>query len=65
VTIDFIQALPESHPEWHNTVMSITDKFTKRVALVAGKNTWDAAQWEIGLINKLQNPEGYCLRQSP
>ena len=41
ITIDFILALPESSEGW-NYALSVTDKVSKRVTFVAGKDTWTA-----------------------
>ena len=43
LTIDFILALPLSK-DLLNAVMSITDKFSKHVALVPGKEMYTAVE---------------------
>ena len=45
ITIDFIMALPISSPEGYNVIMTVTDKFTKRIGFIPGKDTWTAEQW--------------------
>ncbi|TAQ84474.1 hypothetical protein B7494_g7190 [Chlorociboria aeruginascens] len=51
ITIDFILALPIASD--YNSVMSVTCKFSKRVALVAGHSEWTAAQWASALTFRL------------
>ena len=51
ITIDFILALPSSGD--FNAVMSVTDKFSKRVTLIPGKDDWTAAQWAEALLDQL------------
>ncbi|TAQ83100.1 hypothetical protein B7494_g8576 [Chlorociboria aeruginascens] len=55
ITIDFILALPLSshHGDKYNAVLSVTCKFSKRVALAAGHTTWKASQWASALIFRL------------
>ena len=52
ITIDFILALPTS-PEGFDCTMSLTDKFCKAVAFIAGKSTWDGNEWAIAVLDKL------------
>lgn len=52
ITIDFILALPESKDGW-NCVLSVTDKFSKRITFVPGKNTWKTADWARSLLQQL------------
>lgn len=52
ITIDFILALPETKDRY-NTTLSVTDKFSKRVTFVAGKDTWKASDWTTGLLQQL------------
>lgn len=52
LTLDFILALPLA-PEGYNTLMSVTCKFSKRVTLVPGKDTWSAADWAYALLARL------------
>ena len=44
VAMDFIVALPVSM-EGFDSLLTMTCKFSKRVLLVPGVSTWDAAQW--------------------
>lgn len=43
VAMDFIVALPTT-TGGKNALLTVTDKYTKRVLLVPGKNTWTAKQ---------------------
>jgi transposase InsO family protein len=52
ITIDFILALPETQ-QGFNAVMSVTDKFSKRITLILGKDTWSAADWASALLERL------------
>lgn len=52
ITIDFILALPKTK-DGYDAVMSVTDKFTKRITLIPGKTTWTAAQWGDALVKRL------------
>ena len=54
ITLDFILGLPISaHPEAFDCVMSVTDKFTKRITLILGQATYFAGKWVIKLLDKL------------
>ena len=44
IAMDFIPALPTT-PEGFDTLLTITDKFSKRVLLIPGMITWTAAEW--------------------
>ena len=50
VTLNFILALPESLKDF-NVFFTITDKYSKRVALISGKNTWKAKDWAKTLFD--------------
>ena len=54
ITLDFILGLPTSaHPEAFDCVMSVTDKFTKRITLIPGQATYSAGKWAIKLLDRL------------
>lgn len=54
LTIDFILALPVTPPpEGYNTILSVTDKFSKAVTFIPGRKTMTAEDWAIGLLNRL------------
>lgn len=53
LTIDFILALPVSAPEGFECVMSVTDKFSKAVTFIPGKNTWSRQDWAVVLMGRL------------
>ena len=50
-TIDFVLVLSISHTDMNN-VMTITNKFSKRVIIVLDKNIWIAAIWVKALLDK-------------
>ena len=52
LTLDFILALPKSAEEF-DTILSVTDKFTKKVTFVPGKKDYSAAQWAAALLDRL------------
>ena len=51
-TIDFIVALPKTK-EGFNSVMSLTDKFSKAVTFIPGKTTWGGKEWASCVIERL------------
>ena len=53
VTIDFILALPPSTPDKYDCLLTVTDKFTKRIVLIAGQATYKARDWALALLNHL------------
>lgn len=53
LTIDFILALPQSILGL-DCLMSVTCKFSKRVSLIPGKNTWSAGEWSSALLERLE-----------
>ena len=50
VSLDLIMALPVT-PLGYNAAMSVTDKFTKRVTILPGKDTYGAEQWARVLLD--------------
>ena len=52
LTLDFVLALPLSK-EKYNVIMSVTCKFSKRVTLIKGADTWLAEQWAYAFLNRL------------
>ena len=50
ITIDFVMAIPISSPEGYNILMTVSDKFTKRIGFIPGKDTWTAEQWGAALL---------------
>jgi transposase InsO family protein len=52
VSIDFILALPETEAGY-NAAVTMTDKFTKAVEIVPGKDTWTAAEWGTAMAQRL------------
>lgn len=49
ITIDFILALPLLENGF-NTMMTITDKFCKKMTSAPGKDTWGSAEWADALL---------------
>ena len=52
ISIDFILALPVSR-EGFDAVLTVTEKFSKRITLIPGKSTWTAKDWANALIERL------------
>jgi len=53
LAIDFILALPSSEPEGFDCLLSVTDKFSKRITLIPGQSTYTAEQWAHSLLTHL------------
>ncbi len=53
IAIDFIVALPILVPEGYNSILTVTDKFSKRLGLIAGHNNYFAEDWVTRLLNHL------------
>ena len=53
LTIDFILALPLSI-KGYNCILTVTCKFTRKITLIPGKDTYTAEQWGILLLIRLQ-----------
>ena len=51
IMINFILMLPKSGE--FNAVMSVTDKFSKQITLVPGRDSWTASQWAHALLECL------------
>jgi hypothetical protein len=53
VSLDFITKLPESaiDKSSYDTIMTITDKLTKMVTLIPGRENWDSLQWANSFFN--------------
>ena len=59
IAMDFIVALPGTPPDWYDSLLTITDKFSKKVLLLQGKTTYDAVQWaNIVIVALLQHDWG-------
>ncbi len=52
LTLDFVLTLPVSK-KGYNTLMSVTCKFSKRVTLIEGKDTWTAKEWAHAFFARL------------
>ena len=53
LAIDFVLALPMS-AKGYDSLMSITCKFSRRISLNPGKNTFTAADWAGRLLRRLR-----------
>jgi hypothetical protein len=55
VTIDFIVKLPlsKSANDVYDTILTITDKLSRAVIFVAGKETWNAPEWADVFFDKV------------
>ena len=51
--LDFVLALPESVPDGYETIMSITDKFSKAVTYLPGKSTWAGKEWATRVLDRM------------
>ena len=52
LTLDFVLALPMSK-KGYNALMSVTCKFSRRVTLIEGKNTWTDKKWAHAFLARL------------
>ena len=52
ITLDFILGLLTS-AEDYNTVMSVTDKFSKAVSFISEKTIWGGKEWAVQLLIRL------------
>ena len=52
LTLDFVLALPLIR-QGFNAIMSVTCKFSKRVTLIDGADTWSAEQWTQAFLKRL------------
>lgn len=53
ITIDFILALPKSKPDGFDCLLTVTDKFTKKLAPIPGRETYKAKDWALLLLDRL------------
>jgi len=53
ITMDFVMALPISQ-EGYDCMLTITDKFSKRMTMIPGKTTYTAEQWAHLVLERLQ-----------
>ena len=52
LTLNFVLAFPLTK-QGFNAIMSVTCKFSKRVTLIEGADTWSAEQWVQGFLKCL------------
>lgn len=50
---DFIMALPKSSPEKYDCLLTVTDKFWKKLTLIPGRETYRAKDWAVALLDHL------------
>ena len=55
ISINFILTLLRINPEGYNTVLTITDKFIKRITLAAESENYIAEQWTDAILNTITN----------
>ena len=53
LTIDFILSLPTS-AKGYDCILSVTDKFSRKITLIPGKTTFTAKEWARRLLRRLQ-----------
>ena len=53
LTIDFILTLPKS-AKGYDCILSVTDKFSRKVTLIPGMSTFTAEEWGRRLLRRLQ-----------
>ena len=53
LTIDFILALPKSS-KGYDVLLSVTDKFSRKITLIPGKSTFTAEDWADRLLRRLR-----------
>ena len=54
ICMDFIVALPASEPEHFNSILTVTDKFSKAKLLISGQKSMNASEWAARLLDYLR-----------
>ena len=54
ICIDFIVALPQSGPNSYNSILTVTDKFSKSKLLIPGREDFSAKDWASRLLDYLR-----------
>lgn len=54
ICMDFILALPSSGPEGYNSILTVTDKFSKGKLLIPGREDMSAKEWATSLLDYLR-----------
>ena len=54
ICTDFIVALPASGPEHFNSILTVTDKFSKAKLLIPGRKSMNASEWAAQLLDYLR-----------
>ena len=65
IAIDFVVGLPEStyRGKIVNALLNVMDKYSKRILIIPGKDTYTAKDWAIALLEALQAADWGILRQ--
>jgi hypothetical protein len=50
IAIDFVLGLPSDNKDEYDTLLTITDKFSKRVTMAPGKETYTSSDWADKLL---------------
>lgn len=54
ITMDFVLALPKTHtPSEYDCLLTMTCKFSKKIALLPRRITWSAAQWGRAIVDRV------------
>ena len=54
ICMDFILALPSSGPQCYNSILTVTDKFSKGKVLIPGRENMSAKEWATKLLDYLR-----------
>lgn len=57
LAMDFVVGLPRT-AKGHNSVLTITDKFTKVIRLIPGRDTWTAEEWGTSFFHTVYKDWG-------
>ena len=65
IAMDFVVGLPESiyRGKIVNALLNVTDKYSKRILIIPGKDTYTAKDWAIALLEALQAADWGIPRQ--
>jgi len=57
VAIDFVLAFPKTNPQQYDCVLNVTDNISRRVLSIAGRFTFNAAEWANKVPVRLQSAD--------
>lgn len=57
IPIDFILSLPPSELQGFDTILTVTNKYTKRITPIFGKSTYSAEEWAKALLDRLNTAD--------